>query len=208
MKEEITRIARQMSDRRMLTGSTGNISARAGETRILVTPTGLAKGRLVPDDIVTVDMSGRKIDGPHEATSEMPMHLFVYEQRPDIRACIHTHSPYATAFALAGVELPDNVLPETVLLVGRIPLTEYAPAGTEAVPQAILPFIATHNAFLLRNHGLLTVGRDLEQARNRHETVEHLAQVAYLARQLGGTRPLPAKELKRLENVRRRLDEP
>jgi len=201
-------MGKRLYNRDMLAGSDGNISVRLDQDRILITPSGLPKGRLTPDDIVTVDIDGKKLEGRHEASSELLMHMFVYKQRPDIRACVHAHPPYATSFAVAGVELAENILPDVVVFVGRIPLTSYAAPGTGAVPEALAPFVNAHNAFLLRNHGLLTIGRTLEQAYNRHETVEHFARIVHLAGGIGQTNPLPPEDFKRLENLRRKQEKP
>jgi len=135
------------------------------------------------------------------------MHLRVYQQREEIRSCIHSHAPYATAFAVAGVHLEEPILPEVVLFVGGIPLTDYAPPGTDAVPMALDPHLEGNNAFLLRNHGLLTLGRSLDEAWQRHETVEHYARIVHLARQLGNVENIPSDDFKRLEGMRQRLDE-
>jgi L-fuculose-phosphate aldolase len=130
------------------------------------------------------------------------MHLFVYDSRPDINACVHTHAPYSTAFAVAGITLNEDILPEVVLFVGAIPLTEYAPPGTKAVPDSLAPYVAESNAFLLRNHGLLTIGNSVEEAFCRHEVVEHFARIMHLAHQLGGPKKLPPDDLKRLRLMR------
>jgi len=205
-KKTLVDIGKRLNDRGLIAGSDGNISVRLDGDRVLITPSGLAKGHLTDEDIVTVDMDGRKLEGWQEASSELSMHLFIYRQRPDVRACVHAHPPFATAFAVAGAELPSNILPEVVVFVGEIPLTAYAPPGTPAVPEALAPFIEADNAFLLRNHGLLTLGRTLEQACNRHETVEHLAQIIHLASQLGTPNPLPQEDIERLLSIRAGLE--
>ncbi|MDD3733053.1 MAG: class II aldolase/adducin family protein, partial [candidate division Zixibacteria bacterium] len=141
-----------------------------------------------------------------QPSSEIAMHLFTYQQRPDIGACIHAHPPYATAFAVAGVKLESDILPEVVVFVGDIPLTAYAPPGTEAVPKALAPYIEKNSAFLLSNHGLLTIGRTLAEAYNRHETVEQYARIIHLARQLSpDIRHIPSADYERLVALRRQL---
>ncbi len=204
VRKEIVRAGRRLADRKMIAGADGNISVRLEPDRIMVTPSGRNKGLLDPQEMVIVDSKGKKIEGDLEASSELAMHLFVYRSRPDIDACVHAHPPYATAFAVAGVELPYDVLPEAVVTVGPIALTEFAPPGTEAVAKSLEVFVGEHNAFLLRNHGLLTIGQNLAEAGDRHETVEHCARILHLARQLGGITPLPTEEVARLEELRRK----
>jgi L-fuculose-phosphate aldolase len=197
---------RRLYERGMLVGTEGNISVRLDDNRIVITPAGFPKGRLSAEDMIVVDPEGKCLEGTNRPSSELLMHLFVYKSRPEIGACVHSHPPFATAFAVAGISLAEDILPEAVLFVGRIPITEYAQPGTAAVPKALEPYIATCNAFLLRNHGLLTIGRDLEEAFHRHETVEHCARVVFLARQLGNVQAIPSQDLKRLQVMRGNLE--
>lgn len=206
-KNSICQYGQYLYQRGMLAGSDGNISARLDDDRIMVTPSGLAKARMKPEDIVTVDIHGKHLQGSLKASSELLMHLLIYKNRPEIKAVIHSHAPYSTAFSAAGIELVEDILPEVVLSVGGIPLTDYAPPGTDAVPKSIEPFIKNNNAFLMRNHGLITIGHDLEQAFNRHEVVEHYARVVHLARQLGNINRIPSDDFMRLEKMRQKLDD-
>jgi len=115
-------------------------------------------------------------------------------------------APHATAFAIAGIEPPDDILPELLLFVGRVPVTDYAPCGTEALADSLAPYLVKHSAFLLGNHGLLTIGRNLAEAFNRHETVEHFARIYLLAKQLGNVNRLPSDEIDRLTNLRLEME--
>jgi L-fuculose-phosphate aldolase len=133
------------------------------------------------------------------------MHLAIYRARPKIGAIVHTHPPYATAFATAGVELPWEAVPELIVFVGPVALCSYATPGTEAVPQSLEPYWADHDAFLLSNHGLLTIGASLEEAERRLEIVEHAARILHLSHQLGGANKLPPDELERLTKYRLEL---
>jgi len=207
MKKKIVDVGQRLYARSMVSGSEGNISVKLDDDRIMVTPSGLPKGFLSPDDMVIVDINGKHLQGQNRASSELLMHLFVYQNRSEIAACVHSHPPYCTAFATAGIPLADDILPEVVLFIGRIPLTDYAPPGTDAVPKALEPHIENNHAFLLRNHGLLTVGRSLEEAYSRQEVVEHYARIVFLARQLGNIEAIPSEDFKRLEKMRSKLDE-
>jgi len=202
VKNALVQAGRDLHQRGMLAGTDGNLSLRLDDGTILVTPSGLAKGRLTEEDLVVVDAEGRRLEGKHQPSSELPMHLFVYKKRPDVRACVHSHAPHATAFAVAGIPFPDDVLPEVVLFVGKIPLTAYAPPGTDAVPKSLEPFVEQHDAFLLKNHGLLTTGGTLEEAMNRHETVEHYAHILMHGRTLGHVDSIPSEDCLRLERLR------
>jgi L-fuculose-phosphate aldolase len=196
-----------MADRQLIAGTDGNISVRLGPDRIMVTPTGRHKGKLTPENMVVVDLRGFKVEGDLEASSELAMHLFVYQSRPDVGACVHGHPPHATAYAITGQVIPSGVLPEAVVSIEPIAHTPFAPPGTEAVAESLEAYVFGHNAFLMRNHGLLTIGRDLTEAYNRHETVEHSARIMYLAGRVGEINKLPAEEIKRLANMRKKPGE-
>jgi L-fuculose-phosphate aldolase len=199
VKREITEVGRRMYARGMVAANDGNISVRLGGGLFAVTAAGVSKGFLTPDDIVVVDESGRKIEGASRPTSEAKLHLFAYSRRPDVGAVCHAHPPFATAFAVSGRELPPNILPEIILAVGGgIPLTPYATPSTEELARSIEEHLGGADAFLLANHGVLTLGADLTQAYHRLETVEHYAKIAWLALSLGGATPLPEGELDRL----------
>lgn len=193
---------RRLAELGFVAGSDGNLSARLDHDRLVITPSGAVKGDLTPDELIIIDLMGRTVTGSGRPSSESAMHLYVYQHRPDIGACVHSHPPYSTAHAVAGVGLQADILPEVVVFVGPIALTAYAPPGTAAVGESLAPFLADHNAFILRNHGLLTIGRTMQEALHRHETVEHFARICHLARQLGGLSAIPAGDFERLTKLR------
>jgi L-fuculose-phosphate aldolase len=205
-RRQIVEVGLRLQERGFLAGSDGNISLRMEDNRILITPAGKPKGRLDPTDLLVLNPDGQRLEGCGSPTTEMAMHLAVYRARPEVNACVHTHPPYTTAFAVTGISLPDDVLPEVVVSVGAIPICEYAPPGTEAVPKSLMPYIQTDNAFLLRNHGLLTIGRTLEEACNRHETVEHYARILWLTKQLGDWHRIPREDFQRLTRIRQQAE--
>lgn len=203
--QEIVRFGRLLYENRFIAGSEGNLSVRLTDGNILITPSGVGKGFLCEDDLVTVDSEGKQISGKAKASSELPMHLYVYKMRPEINACCHAHPPYATAYSIVKKALPSNILPEIILTVGEIPLTEYATPGTPEIPQALEKFILGHTAFVLRNHGALTIGRTAEEAYHRMEIIEHYAKIIYIAENMGKLNSLGSGEIKRLLNMRDKL---
>ena len=168
----------------------GNVSARLGSGRFLLTPAGREKGSLTPEEVLVVDLEGRVVEGAGRPSTETPMHLLCYRRRHDVGGVVHAHPPFATAFAAAGVALDAPVMPEIVLTVGTVPLVPYATPGTEELARALEPWVDGHDAFLLASHGVLTLGRDVREALHRMERVEHLAKVTLAARILGGPRAL------------------
>lgn len=168
----------------------GNVSARLGPDRLLLTPSGKEKGSLAPEDLLVVDLAGRVVEGGGRPSTETPMHLLCYRKRGDVGGVVHAHPPVATAFAAAGVPLDAPVMPEIVVTVGAVPLVPYATPGTEELALALEPWIECHDAFLLASHGVLALGRDVREALHRMERVEHLARVTLASRLLGGPRSL------------------
>jgi len=203
LKKKLIEIGSSLYRSGMLAGTDGNLSARIDEERVLVTRRGVAKGRLKEGDFVTVDLDGNVLKSKAQPSSEAAMHLTVYKERPDVWACVHSHPPFATSFAVSGIKLERNVLPEVAIFVGDIPLIDYAPPGIGAISKAIKPFVADNNAFLLRNHGLLTIGRTIDEAFHRHETVEHYARIMFLATRLGKVNTIPEDDLIRLDEIRK-----
>ena len=197
-------IGRRMYDQGLIVAAEGNISARLAGGDILATPAGMCKGRMKPADLVVVDPAGHKLRGSKEASTELKMHLTALARRPDVNACVHAHPPYATAFAVAGIPLADAILPEVITTIGIVSLAPYATPSTSAVGDSISECLESSDAILLKNHGVLTVGNDLESAFRKMETVERLAQIVWLARGLGNVDDLPAGEVQRLRNLSRR----
>ena len=199
LRETILECGRICYERRLVTSNDGNISLRIDDRRALITAAGVCKGRMSASDLVLIDLDGKVLqaDAGMRPSSEMPMHLEVYRGRPSARAVIHAHPVCATALTVAGLEFPDDVLPESILALGEVPVTPYATPSSEADAEAIRPLIRDHEAILLRQHGTLTVGADLEEALLRLERVEHVAEVFWRARMLGRARRLSpaAREL-------------
>ncbi|MGE5250220.1 MAG: class II aldolase/adducin family protein [Bacteroidota bacterium] len=207
LRQAILECGRACYERRLLSSSDGNISVRLGDGGLLITASGIAKGRMQPDDILQMDLEGDLLSPTpgRRASSESAMHLEVYRQRPDVRAVIHAHPPFATALTVAGLEFPGDVLPEVMLALGEVPVTPYATSSSYHNADAIRPFIKAHDALLLSQHGSLTVGRDLEQALNNLERLESVAEVFWLARMLGDVKRIPPAALEELIAIRGRL---
>jgi len=203
-KKEIIEIGKRMYVKGYVVASEGNMSIRIGKNRILVTPGGKNKGELKPKDLVLVDLKGKKISGNLKPSSELLMHLFVYQKRKDINAAVHAHPPYSLAFACAHLPLAQSLLPEVIMFLGKIPLAPYATPSTEEVPLSLAPFIEKHNAFLLENHGVLALGKDIFEAYSHLEMVEHLAKVNLSGRILGKLQELPGESLDKLEKLKKK----
>jgi len=202
LRDEIVRIARRLWERGLIAGPDGNVSCRLDEQRLLITPSGTSKVDLRPAEIVVVDLDGTVVKGDLRPSSEMRMHLRIYRRRRDVMAVVHAHPPCATAFGVAGEDLTAPVLPEVILQMGRVPLVPYQTPGTEAVADALEPFLPAHDAFLLANHGATTLGPSLGVAHQRMESLEHAARIILAARTLGRVRELTAAEARELDQAR------
>lgn len=198
-RAEICRIGRLLWECRHVGAVEGNLSCRIDEGTLLCTPTGKSKGDLTPSDLVLTDLEGKSLDDG-QPSSEIQLHLECYASRPDCQAVIHAHPPYATAFALAGETVPDNMLPEAAVFLGRVALVPFAMPGTPAMRDAIRPYLALHKTFLLQNHGAVALGADLQGAWERMDTLERVAAAIYRARKLGDPLTLPASATSKLRD--------
>jgi L-fuculose-phosphate aldolase len=181
------------------------VSVRLSDDRILVTPAGFSKVDVGPGDLVVLSLDGSKISGAHAASTEIALHLRAYQRRGDIGAVVHAHPPTATGLAVAGESLPDNVLPEVTVLLGQVPLVRYATPGTSELADEFEPFWANHQAFLMANHGALTLGPTLRVAHQRMETVEHAARIVAAARAFGHVHNLEPSQVLALKSAHLKL---
>jgi L-fuculose-phosphate aldolase len=207
LRQEIVKIGRLMYDKGLILASDGNISARLGHGRILLTPSGLHKGLLEPDQLIIVDETGKKVGGPRHLnpTSELPMHLEAYRQRPEVTAVVHAHPPYAVTLSIAGISLAECLLPEAVVFLGSIPTTAYATPSSEENAQVVRALIGQYDGLVLRRHGSLTVGTSPMQAFMRLETLERHAFIAYLLATLGVKNPMLPADVQKLLLIRQQL---
>lgn len=204
IKQDIVRVCGHLDAREYVGGRDGNVSARISETSILITPAGMRKGDVAAGDLLILDRRGDRLEGRGKPSTETGMHLNIYDARPDVRAIVHAHPPAATGFAAAGRGITGCVLPEVIVGLGEVPVVPYALPGTEEVFAALAPILSGHDAFLLANHGVVTVGDDVELAYQRMETVEQSARILLAARLLGGAHALPPEEVQRLLESRAR----
>src|SRR3954464_7947841 len=210
LKEQMCDIGRRIWQKGYCAGNEGNHSFRIGPDRVLCTPTGISKGFLKPDDICTVDMEGKQVSGKRKRTSEILMHLAIYKAREDVKAVVHSHPPHATAFAIAGVELPTCIHPEAEVFLGAVKTAKYVTPGDTRLGESLLPYVKDSNTILLQNHGTVTFDVDLEGAYYKLEIVDAYSRILLLAKQIGSIRPLDASEMKELLDLKVRLgiDEP
>jgi L-fuculose-phosphate aldolase len=205
LKEQMCDIGRRIWLKGFCAGNEGNHSYRLGENRVLCTPTGISKGNLRPDDLCVVDIEGKQVAGSRKRTSEILLHLSIYKARPDVRAVIHSHPPHATAFAVAGLDLPTCIHPEAEVFLGTVKTAKYVTPGDTRLGESILPYVKDSNTILLQSHGVVCFHPDLEQAYYQLEIVDAYARILMLAKSLGSVRPLEAGEMKELLELKARF---
>ncbi|HXG95954.1 MAG TPA: class II aldolase/adducin family protein [Gemmatimonadales bacterium] len=193
---------RQLAAHGLIAGRDGNLSVRLGGDRVLVTPSGFIKSLVTAADMVEVDLTGKlRRKSSRKPTSELDLHLRILRHRPDVQAVVHAHPPAATGFAVAGQEIPNNLLPELIFVVGPVPLVPFGMPGTPELGDRIVPYLhdRRHQALLLANHGAVTLGRTLDEAWIRMESLEHSARIITAARAVGEPKPLTAQAVERLQ---------
>jgi L-fuculose-phosphate aldolase len=194
---------RRLHARNLLAAADGNLSARLEDGRIAMTPSGVSKANLSPEDFAFLTLDGTVLSG--RPSTERLMHLAVYRTCPEAKAVAHAHPPTAIAWSLARPELdflPDEAMPEVILAAGRIPFAPYARPGTEAMGEVLRPFLPQHRLVILSRHGGLCWGESVEETANGLERLEHVCQILLSAERLGGAKPLPGDEIEALRAIR------
>lgn len=186
IKQDICDIGRRIYNKGFAAANDGNITVRVSDNEVLCTPTMHSKGFLKPDDIATIDMTGKQIAGRKKRSSEALLHLEIYKQRPEVKSVVHCHPPHATAFAVAREPIPQCVLPEVEVFLGDVPITRYETPGGQEFADTIIPFVDKTNVIILANHGTVSYGEDVERAYWWTEILDAYCRILMLAKNLGG----------------------
>lgn len=154
--------------------------------------------------LVKVNLQGEIIEAAegYRPSTETRMHLRIYNELPEMNGVVHAHPPYATAFAIKGEALNKMMMPESVIMIGDIPLAEYGTPSTEEIPDSVMPFLGKRTAVLLENHGALTWGKDVMEAYMNMERLEYTAKVTFITRMINGERELPQHRIDELVTLR------
>lgn len=210
IKKQMCEIGKRVYNRGMVAANDGNFSVKLNEHEFLCTPTGVSKGFMTPEYICKVDEKGNVIqaNGKFRPSSEIKMHMRVYEKRPDVNAVVHAHPVYGTAFAIAGIPLTAPIMPEAVIALGCVPIAEYGTPSTMEIPDAIEKYLQHYDAVLLENHGALTYSTDLLAAYHKMESLEFYAELLYKSKMLGGPKEFDKEQIAKLYEVRRKMGLP
>ena len=200
-KTQVLTIAKRIYSNRLVIASLGNVSCRDEKGAIVITPSGIDYEQLTLEDMVTVDSTGKIIEGDNPPSSETPMHTLVYRERPDIYGIVHTHSLYASAFSVVSKEVPVDMVEVAAHVGGRVPVAPYQPPGTKELGEEALKVLKDRRACLLQNHGVLAVGETLEKAYKAAAITEIAARIHILGSLIGEPRELPEEEIEKVRNL-------
>ena len=189
--------ARELLARGLVEGTSGNLSARTEDGRVVMTPSSLPYETMTPDDLVVTDLEGNVLDGTRAPTSEKALHLACLQQHSDVGAVIHCHAKYSTMFALTHQPIPCVIEEFDIYVGGEVPVADYKLTGSDELGLEAARHLADRGAVLMANHGLLTVGRDLAEAMKVASLVERTAEIVWGARALGALVPLPDSTLEK-----------
>ena len=210
IKKLMCDIGRRVYNKGMVAANDGNFSVKLNDNEFLCTPTGVSKGFMTPEYICKVDAKGNLIqaNGNFKPSSEIKMHMRVYEKRPDVGAVVHAHPSFATSFAIAGIPLTQPIMPEAVIALGCVPIAKYGTPGSYEIPDAVEEYLPYFDQVLLESHGALTWSTDLLSAYHKMESVEFYAELLYKAKMLGGPKEFDKVEIEKLYEVRRKMGLP
>lgn len=212
LKKDMCDIGHRIWLKGFCAGNEGNHSIRISDDRVLCTPTGLSKGFLLPDDVCVVDMEGKQVEANprgRKRTSEVLVHLAIYKKRPDVKAVIHSHPPHATAFAIAGIPLPEGLHPEAEVFLGKVKTAPYALPSTQALPDSLTPLIdAQTNTLLMGNHGSVSFSKDLTDAFYKLEILDAYCRILLLTKQLGRANVFTKEQMTDLLKVKAKFGLP
>lgn len=205
-KKAIIEVGRRIYNKGFVAANDGNISCKVGKDVFWTTPTGVSKGFMTPDMLVKMKFDGTVLVGKLKPSSEVKMHIRVYEENSSVMSVVHAHPPVATSFAIAGISLDKAILPEAVVNLGSVPVVKYATPGSVDVPNSIAPYCNSHNAVLLANHGALSWGKEIYEAYYRLESLEYYANVLmFTGSIIGRANELSCNQVEELLEIRSKL---
>ncbi len=208
-KEKILEVGRRLYGRGLVSGNEGNISYRVGPEEVWVTPTYESKGFLNKDMLVKLDLEGNILsDGAYEPSSEVKMHLGIYQEHPGIMAVIHAHPIIATAYACCGQEVPADIVPEAIPMFGKkVALMPFGMPGSKELPDNIRPFVKGNRAVLMENHGAVTWGESMKEAYFTMETLENYCKLYTVANLIGTPNHVPEYAVNELFHYYTEMDQ-
>lgn len=193
LRTEVCLANKKLKENGLVRWTSGNVSCRIPDTNlVIIKPSGLDFDDLTPENMVIVDLDGNVVEGDLKPSVDTSSHLYVYKHKEDVGSVIHTHSPFATSFAIAGISIPSYTTTAANVFKYSVPCSDFASIGNEEIGREIVENIGDSPAVLLKNHGVFTVGKTIDKALKAAVILEETAEYAYYALQLNPTiKPLP-----------------
>ncbi|MBX3001329.1 MAG: L-ribulose-5-phosphate 4-epimerase [Caldilineaceae bacterium] len=199
LKQELYELHLELPKNDLVRWTGGNVSARDPQSGLVVIkPSGVRYERLRPEHHVVVDLDGKVVEGDLSPSSDTLSHCYIYRHRPDVNGIVHTHSPYATAFAAVGKPIPVCITAIADEFGCAIPVAGFALIGSEAIGQQVIDHIGNSKAVLLKQHGVFTIGKSAEEAVKAAVMTEDVAKSVWLAMQIGQIEEIPAEDVAKL----------
>lgn len=205
IKQEICEVGRRLYNKGFAAANDGNISYRISENEVLCTPTMVCKGYLKPEDICKVDLNGKQLSGTKKRTSEVLLHLEIYKMDPNVKSVVHCHPPHATAFAVAGEQIPTCILPEVEVFLGPIPMTTYETPGGQAFAETIRPHVKNSKVAILKNHGTVAWAECPDRAFWWTEILDSYCRILMLAKNIGRVERISVPKVEELLDLKQRF---
>lgn len=201
LKESVWRLHLELPRNGLVTWTGGNVSGRDPESgRVVIKPSGIRYEDLRPEHLVVLEADGTKVEGDLKPSSDTASHLYIYRKRSDVMGVVHTHSPYATAFAALGRPIPVVLTAQADEFGGPIPCGPFALIGGEDIGRVVVETIGKSCACLLKHHGVFTIGKSADAAVKAAVMVEDVARTVWLAQQIGPLEEIPAEDVARLHD--------
>jgi len=200
MKKEIAYYMRRLYRQKLTTTSGGNISAKQ-DNMVFITPSGIDKGEMQTEQVGELDLEGNIIASKHKLSTETPMHLAIYKARPDVKAIVHAHPPYGTAYASSNKSLNSNLTSEGRLVLAKIAFAKYALMGTQKLAEVVANEAKDSNIILMENHGVIALGNTLLEAFDRLEVLEFTAKMNFITESLNMRKPLNKEQLIEIDRM-------
>ena len=201
VRASVLAAAKKMYDRGLVEGTAGNVSGRVADDRVVVTPSSIGYEAMTIDDLVLVDLDGEVVEGEKSPTSEKALHLECYRNYPEVQGVVHCHARYASMYAVAHRNIPAGIDEFVIYIGGDVPCADYRQSGSDGLATEVASHLKDRSAALMANHGMVCVGKSVDDALHSALVVEHNAQIMWGAEALGGVVALPEKAVTDFTNI-------
>jgi L-fuculose-phosphate aldolase len=207
LKKDLILISHMVHKKGMVAGTDGNLSIKLSDNRFLITCSGINKGFITKDYLLIIDKSGKILKGKKglKLTSEWKMHIKAYSLRSDINAVIHSHAPFSVSHSITNTKIPCDILPEVVMTIGSVPETKFSVPTSPDNAKIIEECVKKSDLTILKSHGVLSLGKDIFDAYNKLEKLEHLCLVNICSNTFGGAKKIPKVKMKELKTLGKKL---